>query len=425
MELVRRYLAREVGVAADSPWEVIRRAYLTRAATILANEHESPSYLTSGVSEAGRRTGRIVGNVNDYSRDHHDLARSYEEAYAAAYLPRLGLLSMQPCVTVSGMAALTTIVTMLTRLGGVTQTILVGKHSYFQNQELLARAFARVIFFDEADLSMFRTLVTRERPQAVFVDTLCNEGELTVPSVMGMAGILREANIPCHLVVDNSLLGPGFPWKELLGYRSRQLTIIGWESLNKFAQFGLDRTTGGIVFGSSIRTHVGLFYARLHTGTILPLVSTLLLPKPNARVMQAYLARLEHNAVRMAELLTRQVNSRRVARIQRATTPYAFSGAQITVQFRGAVSYEALQKKITTMIRRARRAHISLTAGTSFGMPTTRVYATAKEGMLLPAAKGRVSVRPAGHIPMFFRISVGTEEEAELTQLAQIIASSL
>lgn len=425
MELVRQYLARDVGVVAQSSWEEIRRAYLARAATILADDHESPSYLTSGMSEAGRRTGKILSNVNDYTRDHHDLSLVYEAAYARAYLPRLGMLRPQPCVTVSGMAALTTIVTMLTRLSGTAQTILVGKHSYFQNQELLTHAFDRVIFFEETDQEIFRALVTRERPLAVFVDTLCNEEGLTVPPVMEMAAHLAHLEWPVHLVVDNSLLGPGFPWKQLFACRSRQLTIIGWESLNKFAQFGLDRTTGGIVFGSSIRCHVGLFYARMHAGTILPTTAALQLPTPSARVMRVYLERLETNAREMVAILEHRVNQRRVAQVMRATTPYAFSGANITIAFRGKVSVEELQKKIATMIRRARCARLSLTAGTSFGLPVTRVYATAREAMLLPAAKGRVSVRPAGHIPMFFRISVGTEELSELSQLAEIIASSL
>ena len=49
-------------------------------------------------------------------------------------------------------------------------------------------------------------------------------------------------------------------------------------------------------------------------------------------------------------------------------------------------------------------------AGTSFGMPNTRVYLTARQ---------------TGFAKMFLRISVGTEETETIERLAQVIASSL
>lgn len=74
---------------------------------------------------------------------------------------------------------------------------------------------------------------------------------------------------------------------------------------------------------------------------------------------------------------------------------------------RGYYYYQSLIKKI---IKLAKKEQIQLSAGTSFGMPTTRIYLTA---------------RKSGYTPRFLRISVGWESEAEMIQIARIIKKVL
>lgn len=403
MKIIEDYLKKDLGRRDLHNWDEIRSAYMERAATQLKNDWQSPSYMHSLRSEAGRREGRIIGNINDYTRDQHDLSLNYEKKFASEYLPKMLLFPLEAYVTNSGMAALTTIITMLHMAHGTENTILVGKHSYFQNQELLVRSFAKVILFDENDKSVWQELIVKEQPLAVFVDTLCNESELTVPPVVEIAQKLRKLlGGKGYIVVDNSMLSIGYPWKELLKYKSRNLTIIGWESLNKYYQFGLDRTIGGVVWASSIKARVGLSVARRHAGTIMSDIAVAMLPTPNRKVMRAYLNKIEKNK----EIMKGTLGGRGIS----ANTQYEFSGAQIVVKLSRNLSYEAIQRLIKRIIGKARKEQVQLTSGTSFGMPNSRIYLTA---------------RKTEFAQMFLRISVGTEEDGDILRLAKVIASSL
>lgn len=403
MKLIDDYLKKDLDRENLDSWDDIRSGYLERAAELLKNDWQSPSYLHSIKSQAGRREGKIIGNINDYTRDQHDLALVYEKKFCQEYLPKILVFPIEPYVTNSGMSALTTIITMIHREHGVNNTILVGKHSYFQNLEILSKSFAKVILFDENDKLKWEKLIVKEQPLAVFVDTLCNESELTVPPVIEIAKYLeKHAREKCYFVADNSMLGLGFPWKKLLMLRSRKLSVIGWESLNKYYEFGLDRTMGGIVWGSDIRTRAGLSVARRHTGSIMPDASVAMLPTPNRVLMQKYLERIEQNRKIMMEILGSRVIS--------ANTDYEFSGAQIIIKLSKKTSYDGIQKLIKKIIGRAKKENIQLIAGTSFGMPNTRIYLTAKH---------------TEFAQMFLRVSVGTEEINEIVKIARVIVSSL
>lgn len=398
MKVIEEYLKGDLGKPELAGWKEIRESYLTRAIELVKGDYQSPSYLTSLESLAGRREGKIIGNINDYTRDQHDLSLSYEKKFVKEYLPRVSILPLEAYVTSSGMAALATVVMMLHREHGVEHAILVGKHSYFQNLELLSQSFAKVIVFDENDKSEWQKLILKHNPLAVFVDTLCNETELTVPPVIEISKYMESG----YLVVDNTMLATGFPWKRLLKEKSRKLTVIGWESLNKYYQFGLDRTTGGVVWGSSIKSSVALSCARRHSGTILPDINAAMLPSPSLKVMKKYLERIDENKKLMTDLL----DGRGVC----ANTTYSFGGAQVIIKFPKKLNYVQIQRLIRKIISRAAKEKVQLVAGTSFGMPNTRIYLTA---------------RHTGFAQMFLRLSVGTEEKETIEKLGRIIASSL
>jgi cystathionine beta-lyase/cystathionine gamma-synthase len=410
MKVIEDYLKKDLRQPNLASWEEIRSAYLARAAKLVICDYQSPSYLTSQEALAGRREGAIMGNINDYTRDQHDLSRAYEKKFASEYLPKQLLVPLEPYVTSSGMAALSTVIAMLHRKHGVSQTIMVGKHSYFQNLEALSNSFVNVIIFDEIDELEWQRTIKKEQPLAVFVDSMCNEGELTAPPIFRIAAWMKNnVKKESYLVLDNSMVATAFPFRKLLGYKSLKLNIVVWESLNKYYQFGMDRTTGGIVWGN-FKLSMKMLHARFHAGTILSDIQTAMLPTPNYRVMKQYLERIENNALLMQGLLAEMVSKKRVKEVIRAQTEYGFNGAQIVIEFVKNPAYEQIQKMIKKMIIKARREGIQLAAGTSFGMPNTRVYLTARQ---------------TGFAKMFLRISVGTEETETIERLAEVIASSL
>lgn len=400
MKIIEDYLKKDLNRDDLNTWQDIRVAYAERAVTLVKNDWQSPSYLSSLDNQAGRRDGKIIGNINDYTRDQHDLSLAYEKKFVSEYLPRIGLLPLEAFVTSSGMAALTTAIVMIHRLHLPNNTVLVGKHCYFQNLELLSKSFSRVVMFDEENEREWQNLVVRERPIAVFVDTMCNVASLVVPPVLEIAEYLRK-NIKnrTYLVVDNSMLSIGFPFKKLFRHRNRKLEIVGWESLNKYYQFGLDRVTGGVVWGRSAIA-LELFHARMHAGTIMGDMQVAMLPTPSYKYLKLYLERIEQNRTLLLTQLT--------GRGHEAKTNYDFGGAQVVVGFKRKLSYGALQRIIAKMIRIAKKEGVQISAGTSFGFPTTRVYLTARQTKFTE---------------MFLRISVGVEEREAMEKVASIIGS--
>ena len=410
MKEIEDYLRRDLKRPDLGDWEAIRRAYLARAAEIVEGDYQSPSYLSSMSSLAGRREGKIEGNINDYTRDQHDLSLSYEKKFAREYLPKQLIVPIEPYLTSSGMAALATIIVFLHRKYGSDKVIMVGKHSYFQNLEVLSTSFSKVIIFDENDHEGWMRMVKKEQPLAVFVDSMCNEGKLTVPPVIEIVKVMRNyLKSETYFVLDNTMMATKFPFDSLLKNKTSKLNIVVWESLNKYYQYGMDRTTGGILWGNS-KLSMRMLQARFHAGTIMSDIQAAMLPTPNLKLMKIYLERIEANAVLMHKLLTEKVSSSRVRSVLRAESRYGFSGAQIVIEFAKKLSYNQIQKIIQKTVSKARREKVQIVAGTSFGMPNTRIYLTARQ---------------SGFAEMFLRISVGTEEVNAIEKLANIIASSL
>jgi hypothetical protein len=396
MQIIEDYLKKDLKQPNLHSFEEIREAYLERAAKTVRRDYQSPSYLASLGSQAGRREGTIIGNINDYTRDQHDLAQIYEKKFVKEYLPRVSLLPIEAYVTSSGMAALTTAIVALHRLYGVDQTVMVGKHSYFQNHEIIMRSFARVVVFDEINEEEWKQKIDTCKPRAIFVDTLCNEPNLTRPPVEMIAEYMsKKIGDKTFLIIDNSMLATQFDWKAVLKYRSRKLGIIGWESLNKHYQFGMDRTTGGILWGSSLALSVAILQACRHAGTIMPDINVAMLPTPNKKIMLQYLARIQKNR----DLLQKMIGDRAIG-----------DGAQVVIRFVKKMSYEQIQKLIKRIIVRAKKEQVQIVAGTSFGFHNTRIYLTARQ---------------SEYSEMFLRISCGVEEREDMENISRIILDSI
>jgi cystathionine beta-lyase/cystathionine gamma-synthase len=353
-------------------------------------------------SEAGRRESRITANINDYTRDQHDLSARYELSFAREYLPIVGLIKPSVYITSSGMAALSTAIFALQRVYGSSITVMVGRHSYYQNIERIMGSFENVILFDETIQSEWEELILVKKPKAIFVDTMCNESNLTVPPIRLMSDYLkRSARDKTYLVIDNSMLATGYPWKDILKLNRGKLEIIGWESLNKYYQFGMDRVTGGVVWGTG-KVGQQLFSARMHAGTIMSDFAVTMMPTPNRKIMKIYLERIERNRRLMKELLGQMARE--------AASPYSFGGAQLVIDVPGQHGYGYYLSLTKKIVLRARKLGVQMSAGTSFGMPHSRIYLTA---------------RKTGYAQMFLRLSVGAEDEGEIKLVAEAIKAAI
>lgn len=405
-------------------YDQLRTLTSSVASFMTASNWQSPSYAHSVYPQAGLKTGKIIGNITDYTRDQHLEANAYQKVFAKTYVGSRGLVPVEVFLTQSGMAALSTIIMFLYREKKVHGPILIGKSSYFQNKELIKNVFTQpIIEVDEHDTQTIQSAITQHQPAIIFIDSLCNAPDLALPNLKQIISYLtKHATRESYLIVDNTCLTLGYAPLRHLSLLSRKVKLVVFESLNKHFQFGLDRTTGGFVYGLPTDA-AALFYSRVHSGTIMTDTSVAMLPSPNKKLLQQRLHRLKRNADYVATTLHTYIqhHTTNVNRIVYPGLPnhpaYAwakklpFHGASITLVFakqkRGVRQYKGFIKQILT---KARSQNIPLVAGTSFGMNVTRVYLT--------------SLRSDYGTP-FIRISVGTETWDEIVKLTSLITSCL
>ncbi|MFA5945818.1 MAG: PLP-dependent transferase [Patescibacteria group bacterium] len=387
---------------------------------------QSPSFLHALQSEAGLQTGRIQGTINDYKRDHHLDSADYEKRFIREYVDRKTPLPVRAHLTVSGMSALATIVNSLQMYGVLPGPILLGCSSYFENKMIIHRLFpGQVVEVDEEDTEGLIEAVRLHKPKVIFLDSLCNAQTLAMPDLARlMPALAKLVTEDTYLVLDNSGLGPSCQPLRFMPAVPTRFRLVVFESLNKHHQFGLDRVTGGVIWTQEI--YFGwLSGACIHLGTQMPDVSVLSLPTPNRALLDARLALIGRNAQALAEALDTHVRSRPRSPFARVAYPglpahpsYAwarersFHGASLIPIFKDDRQAVRLSKIfLSRAIKEARSAHIDLTAGTSFGLDTTRVYLTA-----LHASKVTTP---------FLRISAGTESPQQLAVLIEVFKRAM
>ncbi|MGZ4480717.1 MAG: PLP-dependent transferase, partial [Gaiellales bacterium] len=335
---------------------------------------------------AGRQAGCIRPYVNDYKRDRHLDAGRYESAFLREYVDAPPGEPVRALLTSCGMAGLTTILGYLRLEGHLVRPVVAGRALYHETALLLTRELGdRLVVVDERDSAEVIETVRRTGAGALFVDSLCNSRGLALPDT---ARIIRGlAGDDVHVVIDNTGLSIGFqPW----ALRSGRTRLLVWESLLKYAQLGLDRTTAGVVVCSGPGTERLDIY-REHLGTNIADISVLALPPPHRSILSRRLARLERNARLIADALG-----------QWAVYPGRGGCLELAVRDRAGFAERALAA--------ARAAGVPLVAGTSFGFHITRIYAAA-EG----SACG----------PPFLRVSAGSEHRLGAEAVASALARTL
>lgn len=196
-----------------------------------------------------------------------------------------------------------------------------------------------------------------------------------------------------------------------------------FESLNKYHQFGLDRVTAGIIWmwGAGFGT---FNFARVHSGTNIVDSSCYALPKPNATFLKKRLQRLDRNATFLASEMEQQLNAHSSKKIESIIYPsleshpsfswsknYFFHGSYFVVQFhKNYQKVSEYRKFIAVVLNTAKKQKVFITAGTSFGFNTTRIYLTARNTKFGTP---------------FVRVSVGTENRLELENLKNVFIKAI
>jgi cystathionine beta-lyase/cystathionine gamma-synthase len=213
------------------------------------------------------------------------------------------------------------------------------------------------------------------------------------PLLAGLAGT------PTYLVLDNTGLSVTC---QPFALADESVRLIVFESLLKYAQLGLDRANAGVIVARSGDAE-RLSHYREHLGTNVADVAVHALPRPDRRVLERRLARLERNARLLAERLREGAGSLvEVVHPRGGCLSIVFREPDATLRREHALVEQAVAE--------AARRGVALLGGSSFGFDTTRIYLTA-EG--------------ADYGEPFVRIAAGTEHRLEIERVAEALAAAV
>lgn len=394
------------------------------AGLITSTDWQSPTFAHSLMSLAGRQTGKIKANYTDYKRDHHLDAKQYGEKFRNEYVNGFLKFPIHTYLVNSGMAALTTILNFLEMERKITGPILLGSSSYFQNKELIKKLFTGVIEVHEHDTEKIKEIILTKKPAVLFFDSLCNSHDVAVPNLKKILSVAKVSlQNDTYIIIDNTCLAASFQPLQLLGRFPKHIHMIVFESMNKYYQFGLDKTMGGIIYAWGKDTG-NLYLTRRDSGTIISDVSCYLLPTPNKKLLQKRLARHERNARILIDSLTTYLHDNPKTPLQDVVYPLlpthpaalwasnlSFHGSFFTFVWKPKYDTIRSYKKFTAnVLTEAKKTKIQIVQGTSFGMNNSRIYLTASNTKF---------GKP------FVRFSVGTETRVEIEKIKEVLIKAL
>jgi cystathionine beta-lyase/cystathionine gamma-synthase len=390
-------LIHELAAEKASLADLLRVEQGLTASLLGAADWQSPSFLHSLAASAGRHEGRIRPHWNDYKRDRHLDADRFERRYLEALVD--GPPDVQALLTSCGMAAFTTVLSFLQLEGKLDGPVLTGAGLYHETRLLLERALpGRLHVADEVDTAGFLRAIDELHPSAVFLDSLSNTKWMPIPELPPL--LARLAGTQTYLVVDNTGLSVTC---QPFALADESVRLILFESLLKYAQLGLDRANAGVIVARSGDAE-RLSHYREHLGTNVADVAVHALPRPDRRVLERRLARLERNALLLAERLLAQVGDL-------VEIVYPALGGCLSIVFRErTATLRREHAMVEQAVAEAARRGVALLGGSSFGFDTTRIYLTA-EG--------------ADYGEPFVRIAAGTEHRLEIERVADALAAAV
>lgn len=403
-------------------FETIRSLTHALGATITASDWQSPSYDASGYQQAGRQTGRIHATKNDYKRDQHEDAFTYEQAFCKEYIDSPLKYQMHVHATHSGMAAFTTILGFLIGQKHIRDSVLVGTNVYFEVKQLLQSLLKEKYHeVDETNLHAVQEAIQKWQPDTIFLDTIGNTPTMAVPDIKNiLKTIQKTSQKEVYVVIDNTTTSIFVqPFSSFFPKISRIHTIV-FESLNKFHQFGMDGVFGGIIYSRG-GDSVYLFDYRRNMGTNISDMAVMSLPTPNRKLLKIRMKRIERNALYLSDTLSEMCRSKNTP-VDSVIYPglkthpnhkniSGFAGPFLTFAFKtNRQSIQFLHKTATRFLTQAKKEKIPLVAGTSFGLQTTRIYQTATNTKMTTP---------------FLRISPGSENLLAILRLSGMLTTSV
>jgi cystathionine beta-lyase/cystathionine gamma-synthase len=376
------------------------------AATIVAAEWQSPSFGHSVRPNAGTRTDLVRAHVDDYRRDRHTEAAAFERAYLDAFAR--GTEGLRALATSCGMSAFVTIVTML-RDAGRLERVVLGASTYHECRDLL-RAAVPASSLAVADEASLPDVIRRVRPTAVVLDALANAPGVAMADLAAVARAVSSAGVDACLVVDTTGLPSMVPMPV-----PRDVRVIAFESLTKYAQYGLDRVTAGMILARGADADA-LDAAREHLGANIPDASVHAIATPDRRRLGRRLARIGRNAETLASRIAASSGGA-IAGVDHPSLPdhpayrlalgRAFRGGWLALRFAPVRDRpETHERFVSLLLEEARARQVPLVAGASFGLDVTRVYHTG------------ATARDA---TPFVRISPGIEHALDVERLGQVL----
>lgn len=404
----RDRLAAERAAAAD----LVRMQFSVAASLVVAADWQSPAFGAAAGPGAGRFDGAVVEHHDDYKRDRHPDAGVLERHFAREFGGAPGVRAL---LTSCGMSAFTTLLAYLERRRPPRGRVVVGRGLYHECRALLGTGTLgrRAVEVDENDTGAI--VGALDDGGVLFIDALCNARGLALCDLRRILDGAARRDVT--VVVDTTCLSASCRPFRLLppGARCR---LLVFESLTKYAQFGLDRTAAGLILAAPEDADA-LDDLREHLGTNVADVAACMLPGPNRARLLRRLHRMERNARVIARHLGDVVGSRRgpVTGVvypgladhpsHRATLGVPFAGALLHLSFDDAADADEVHgAAVDAMLDEARAAGVPLNAGASFGFDVTRVYRTA-------AGSGSAA---------FVRIAPGIEDAAAAGALARAVA---
>lgn len=219
------------------------------AALTVGSDWQSPAFEYSGHLTAGRHSGSIREHLDDYKRDRHLQAREFEKSYLWEYVDIPPGLEMQALMTSCGMAAFTTILQFLCATVDREVSVVAIRGMYHECRRLLADSNlgSRVHWVDEANTSEIIDACRHLRPAALFLDSICNSKSVAVPDLQTvMLELAASARQDVCVIIDNTCASIFCQPLDLAVVNPCVRPLL-FESLTKYAQYGLDRAAAGMI----------------------------------------------------------------------------------------------------------------------------------------------------------------------------------
>ncbi len=392
---------------------------------LTSDSFQSPSFFHSVFSEAGSQEGKIIYAMNDYKRDYHLDGIPYEQKFKKEYIDCPFKFPIHMFLVNSGMAALSTILTFLHCEEKLDRPVLVGENTYFQSKELIVKTYDKnAILVREDQTAEICLAIATLKPSVLFLDSLTNTNATLAPNLTTIIDFaIKTVKEDLAIVIDNTCLSLYFQPMRQVFLKAKHVRIIVYESLNKYHEFGTDRVTAGIIWAYGKDTEK-LFEYRKNCGTNISDTAVYALPVPSRKLLTSRLARFERNAKFLTDRISQSIKVHTLEHkisIQYPGLPTHPSYTHMrNLSFHGSFFCIELKNpydKISifhTLLRRvlseAKKINLPLTAGTSFGFDTTRIYVVASK---------------THYAKPFIRISVGTEDREEIERIAVVLEKSL